>query len=120
MEKAEYERKSRELEVAKIIRDNAYDCGGSSINCAECPRMREACMLSPDESKAYWDDFIAAREAELAQTAEEPGVIMSSGKTVDDFAIALIKGGYYVVGENVALYNAATGLKAESDRRQAL
>ena len=97
MKKAEYTRKLRELETAKLIRGNNYSCTGIPAFCSKCSREREGCCLSPDESKAYWDDFIAAREAELAQTPEEPGVIMSSGKTVDDFAIALIKGGYYVV-----------------------
>lgn len=66
MEKAEYTRKLRELKTAKLIRDNSYSCAGIPAFCSKCSREKEGCCLSPDESKAYWDDFIAAREAELA------------------------------------------------------
>ncbi len=84
----------KELETAKKIRDNDGCCLGvpGVYSCFDsyCPGKNSSGTECLHWRKPEWDSFIAAREAELAQTPEEPGVIMSSGKTVDDFAIALI------------------------------
>ena len=124
----ELEVKRKELETAKKIRDAGYDCANDkSIDCKECTLdLYPLCT----EGKEVVDDFIATREAELAELDKEgsttperlyPRAKGATGPTVDDFALALIQGGYYPLrNEDTAalLYARAVELKAESERRR--
>ena len=92
-------------------------------------------VISGKWNKQDWDAFIATREADLAELDKKepttperlyPRAKGATGPTVDDFALALIQGGYYVYlaqtgqGEfrEETLFSSAAMLKAESDRRR--
>lgn len=139
--------KRKELETAKRIRDSEYDCTEDDfVVCSQCPfEGKDSCTNTP---ATEWDAFISTREAELAALEETPkerhpiefvghkvyapGAI-SAGEpsfqftqyspTLDDFALALIQGGYYpstMQSEDGAkwLYRRAEEVKAESDARR--
>ena len=146
--------KRKELETAKRIRDNGYNCCTLDpyLYCAECPVCNgERCTKNDDFS---WDAFISTREAELAEmekteVAHQAPVCEKCGgagfyyikgattmeavkracecqahsPTLDDFALALIQGGYFnmTMGEEAAIENLvsrAGKIKSELDRRR--
>ena len=133
--------KRKELETAKWIRDNGYsctdiDCKESECPCDPNPNRQDGCRGWNQHPKK-WDAFISTREAELAALEKTPRLyigkngkmeyIMPIGPTIDDFALALIQGGFYQDLEAdeethampaECLFNAAASLKAESDRRR--
>lgn len=144
--------KRKELETAKRIRENGYYCGGlSGCKEMECPadptkdRQDHCGVIYGKWGVQEWDDFIATREAELAEldkkvptnadctcmTSSEaiapiperlyPRAKGATGPTVDDFALALIHSGFYNPYEPdyaERTYGIAEKLKAESDRRR--
>lgn len=128
--------KRKELETAKRIRDNGYSCAGLpgckelECPCDPNPSRQNGCRTDWMESHEKWDSFIATREAELAalDKAQKPEPLYprakgATGPTLDDFALALIQGGYFDRGETgdvQALFLEAAELKAESDRRRGI
>ena len=120
--------KRKELETAKRIRDNNGNCG-ALVPEPSC--FRDFCPAN-NPSKGLcknfdWDAFIATREAELAELDKKESTNADCAPTVDDFALALIQGGYFqiVLGEDAAIGNLIAratkirdALKAESDRRR--
>ena len=131
--------KRKELETAKKIRDNVYTCQGteSYISCFgdEGPSKTEKVECAFLGKPAAWDACISIRETELAKTEKTPQDGLSHVQTaphdwltrntiftdripsLDDFALALIQGGYYFMGKPEDLYIEAASIKAESDRR---
>jgi hypothetical protein len=125
--------KRKELETAKRIRDNEYDCIAPEayVPCDKCP-VRIGCDCNPTGKGMMIavDAFIATREAELAALDKEAPVAgvgipcrCNITPTLDDFALALIQGGYFDRGETgdvQTLFLEAAELKAESDRRRGI
>lgn len=93
----------KELETAKRIRDNGYDCIGlaPSIVCTPdcCPAKTERCRPWKSDD---WDVFISSREAELAALENTPKDGLSHVQTAPEKTL-----------------RDADALKAESDRRRA-
>ena len=128
--------KRKELETAKRIREMGSDgfvavCDGIACDEDNCPFVvlcsdSKGSEVTPDYVRA----FIATREAELAalDKAQKPEPLYprakgATGPTLDDFALALIQGGYFDRGETgdvQALFLEAAELKAESDRRRGI
>jgi hypothetical protein len=109
--------KRKELETAKRIRDNEYDCIAPEayVPCDKCP-VRIGCDCNPTGKGMMIavDAFIATREAELAalDKAQKPEPLYprakgATGPALDDFALALIQGGYFnmTMGEDAAIMN---------------
>ena len=133
--------KRKELETAKRIRAGGYFCGfgPGTVKCIEdcCPGKNESATECSHWQELEWDAFISTREAELAALEETPDLtpkpgysgctigVDPIGPTLDDFALALIQGGYFnmTMGEDAAISNLvsrAEKIKAALDARRGI